>query len=149
MERRRRPGGTLAALLRPVVGSMALATGGLMTVRQLFPVQRLADSNDVVGNYLQTLGAIYAVLLAFVVFVVWNQFNEARSFVDRESNELLDLYRTVGGLPEPTRLRLQEIARAYARTVLDREWEAMACGGPIGPGAGAELLDQMWEAAHA
>src|SRR5204862_8255247 len=122
-------GGTLTALLRQVVESMALDTGGLITVRQLFPVQRLADSHDVVGNYLQTLGAIYAVLLAFVEFVVWNQFNEARAFVDRESNELLDLFRTVRGLPEPTRGRLQEIARAYARTVLDDEWEAMACGG--------------------
>lgn len=142
-------GHTLWAMFRPVVGSMALAVGGLMLVRQLFSVQRLADGNDIVGNYLQTLGGIYAVLLGFVVLVVWTQFNEARAFVDRESNELLDLFRTVRGLPDPARSRLQESARQYARVVTETEWEAMACGEAIGPGAGADLLDQMWAAVHA
>jgi hypothetical protein len=33
---------------------------------------------------LQALGSVYAVLLAFVVFVVWQQFNDARSFVEKE-----------------------------------------------------------------
>ena len=42
------------------------------------------------GNYLQTVGTIYAVLLAFVVFVVWQQHNDTRSAVESEANELSD-----------------------------------------------------------
>jgi hypothetical protein len=139
---------TLGALARPVVGSMALSVGGLVLTRQALPFAVLEASNDVVGNYLQTVGSIYAVLLAFVVFVVWTQFNEARTFVESEANELLDLYRTVRGVLEPTRSRVQEAVRRYVQVVIDVEWLALACGGPVGPGAGAEILDDMWAAVH-
>ena len=87
-------------------------------------------------------------LLAFVVFVVWTQFNEARTYVEREANELLDLYRTVRGLPDPTRGRVRESARRYVDIVLDSEWRAMAHGALGGPGAGAAMLDEMWAAVH-
>jgi hypothetical protein len=139
---------TLVALTLPVVGSMAVSIAGLWLSRQVLPAKVLEHTNDVVGNYLQTLGSIYAVLLAFVVFVVWNQFNEARAFVDTESNELLDLYRTVPGLAEPTRGRVRALVRQYVQVVIDSEWESMACAGPRGVGAGAPILDQMWQAVH-
>ena len=112
---------------------MVASIVGLRIARRLLPVHVLEAANDVVGNYLQTLGSIYAVLLAFVVFVVWNQFNEARAFVEREANEILDLHRTAAGLAEPTRGRVRP---------------AMAGHGPEGAGPGATIIDQMWEAIH-
>src|SRR5262245_7161235 len=145
MELPRSMGHTLAALVRPVLGSMALSVGGLVIVRGFAPANVLEASNDVVGNYLQTVGSIYAVLLAFVVFVVWTQFNDARGHVDRESNQLLDLYRAARGLPEPTRALMHASARTYAQTVISAEWEGMACGRIVGAGAGARILDEMWE----
>ena len=63
----------------------------------------LRGSSDSLGTYLQTLGGIYAVLLAFVVVVVWGQFNDARSYVNREANALVDLHRTASGLPDDAR----------------------------------------------
>jgi hypothetical protein len=149
MESRRRTVPTLRALLRPVLGSMALSLIGLGITRRLAPFEVLRASNDVVGNYLQTVGSIYAVLLAFVTFVVWNQFNDARGFVEEESNELLDLYRTTRGLPQPVRSQLQGLTRAYAQAVLEAEWDLMASSRPAGAGPGAAILDQMWESAHA
>ena len=143
-------GRTIAALSRPVVGSMALAVGGLVLFRGVAPFEVLRKSNDVVGNYLQTLGSIYAVLLAFVMFVVWTQFNDARANVDKEANELLDLFRTSRGLPEPTRGQVQASAVAYAKLVMGSEWDAMACRGAVeAGGGGAGSLEAMWEAVHA
>jgi hypothetical protein len=141
---------TMLELLRSVVGSMALAVGGLALARQVLPVAVLEASNDVVGNYLQTLGSIYAVLLAFVVFVVWTQFNDARGHVESESNELLDLHRTAEGLPEPTRAAVHQLAREYIEVVLMQEWSGAACEGPTGPGPGpgAAILDRMWRSVH-
>ena len=127
---------------------MVLSVAGLVVARQVIPLQVLEQSNDVVGNYLQTLGSIYAVLLAFVVFVVWTQFNEARAHVEREANELLDLYRAAGGLSEPSRSRMLALAREYARVVLVSEWPAMSCRVPLGPGVGAPIIDQLWGALH-
>jgi uncharacterized protein DUF4239 len=137
---------TVAAVLSWVLPSVALAECGLIAVRQLVAADLLLATNDVVGNYLQTLGSIYAVLLAFVVFVVWTQFNDAKSRVEVEANELVDLYRTAKGLPEPTRGKLQQIIRAYVDLVAGREWDAMACGEHHSFDEGDRLLDSMWDA---
>src|SRR5262245_23423226 len=127
---------------------MVLSVAGLLVARQVIPFQVLEESNDVVGNYLQTLGSIYAVLLAFIVFVVWTQFNEARAHVEREANELLDLYRAAGGLSGPARSRVLALAREYAQAVLVSEWPAMSCGGPLGAGVGGPIIDRLWGALH-
>jgi hypothetical protein len=143
--------GTVLAILSWVVPSAGLAIAGLMVVRALVPQEVLAATSDVAGNYLQTLGGIYAVLLAFVVFVVWGQFNDARAMVEREANELVDLYRTAKGLPEPTRGELHGHIRAYVATVLDSEWASMAarrCSQDAFD-EGARILDRMWDTLQA
>jgi len=122
----RRVARTLRALAPSVGLSIAAAVVGLYVVRRLVPREWLVDSNDVAGNYLQTLGTIYAVLLAFVVVVVWQQFNDARSAVEREANEVLDLFRTASGFSEPARGELRKQLQTYVSAVLEREWAAMA-----------------------
>src|SRR5260370_42658199 len=117
---------TVRALLQPVLLSIAIAEAGLLAVRTCVPPAALKDSNDVVGNYLQTLGTIYAVLLAFVVFVVWSQFNEARSYVEREANELLDLFRTAKGLPMERCSDIQTHIGRHGDVVLRPQSYAMA-----------------------
>jgi hypothetical protein len=133
---------TVAAITSWVVPSIALA----LAVRKLVPAETLVATNDVIGNYLQTLGSIYAVLLAFVVFVVWTQFNDARTRVEVEANELVDLYRTSTGLPDPTRTEVQDRIREYVDQVAGPEWSAMACGDRHGFERGDQLLDAMWHA---
>ena len=127
-----------------VAGAVVLALACLAVVRGLVPWTLLRQSNEAAGNYLQTLGTIYAVLLAFVVFVVWQQFNEARGYVEREANELLDLTRTVGGLPDQLRLPFHAVASAYAELVLRQEWDAMARSDDARLEDGNSSLDKMW-----
>jgi hypothetical protein len=115
-----------SVLLLIVGGAAALSVGALYAIRALVPAALLAANNEVAGNYLQTLGTVYAVLLAFVVFVVWSQHNDARSAVEREANEISDLDRTVQGLPDPTRGEVHARLRAYVAAVVDQEWAAMA-----------------------
>jgi hypothetical protein len=133
-------------MLPSVLGTIALALLGLLAARRLVPPEILREANDVAGNYLQTLGTIYAVLLAFVVFVVWQQFNDTREHVEREANEMLDLVRAARGLPGEVHGPLVARARAYVETVLTREWEAMARADEAGFDESARLLDGMWEA---
>src|SRR3954468_6649902 len=100
--------------LTPVVaGVSGLSVVGLLGFRQLISVAQLAGSSNEIGNYLQTVGGIYAVLLAFVVYVVWGQFNEARGLCDREAAALVDLHRTASGLPAATRDDIQRTLRDY------------------------------------
>jgi Protein of unknown function (DUF4239) len=139
---------TVKAVVPPVLFSIVLADAGCLLVRYLVDADLLRPDLDVVGNYLQTLGTIYAVLLAFVVFVVWGQFNDARLNVEREANELLDLYRTTKGFPLADRRKIHGLLRRYVDAVLDKEWDAMACGDDRAIDEDWAIVDAVWDALH-
>ncbi|HKQ99153.1 MAG TPA: hypothetical protein VJT09_00690, partial [Pyrinomonadaceae bacterium] len=89
-----------------VVGvSVLLAHLGLHLVRRKVPLTTLQAHHEVAGFIIGVLGAIYAVLLAFVVVVVWNQFEDAKAAVGREANKLNDLARMAEGFPDEPRRR--------------------------------------------
>lgn len=143
-----RYGPTLGRILAVIGGASALSLAGLVAARELVPQRVLEESNDVVGNYLQTLGSIYAVLLAFVVYVVWSQFNEVRVLVDREANEVLDLYRTVEALHGPERCAVRDGLHRYVDEVLGSEWRAMERCRLDRTEEVGHILDGTWEALH-
>ena len=127
-------------LILSLVTSMLIAVIGLFLVRCLAPTAWLHANNEVAGNYLQTLGTFYAVLLAFVVFVVWQQHNETRSAVESEANELSDLYRTIQALPGTQAVR--DSIQKYGKVVVDEEWMAMARG--RGSREAERALEEIW-----
>ena len=140
---------TTLGLFPIVAGVSVVAVVLLLVVRQAISPHDLAGSSDAVGNYLQTVGGIYAVLLAFIVYVVWNQFNEARTYVEREATALVDLHRTASGLPSPTRIEIQQALRLYVEQVLELEWRAMAKRDEDTLEKVGAHLDRVWVAIHA
>jgi len=80
---------------------------------------------------------------------VWGQFNEARSYLDREATALVDLHRTASGLPSRSRAAIQGGLRDYVDAVLRDEWPAMARGDDATLDRVAELLERVWLAIHA
>jgi hypothetical protein len=131
-------------LILSLVAGVLIALSGLFIVRSLATPSWLHANNEVAGNYLQTLGTIYAVLLAFVVFVVWQQHNETRCAVESEANELSDLCRIIQALPQTQ--CVQDRLQAYARTVIEEEWTAMAraqCSKDA-----EQALDEIWQVLH-
>jgi hypothetical protein len=139
---------TLSHLV-PVVGLVAvMSIAGLVMFRAFAPLPVLHAASNELGNYLQTVGGIYAVLLAFVVYVVWGQFNEARGYLDREATALVDLHRTSSGLPPRSRAAIQRGLETYVDAVLRDEWPAMAHDDEAAIERTGELLDQVWLAIH-
>jgi hypothetical protein len=135
--------------LTPIVGFVSVVSVvGLLLFRAIAPLDELHAAANELGNYLQTVGGIYAVLLAFVVYVVWGQFNEARGYLDREATALVDLHRTASGLPSRSRAAIQSGLRDYVDAVLKDEWPAMACGDEATIERVAELLEKVWIAIH-
>jgi hypothetical protein len=131
---------TLFAL---VFFSMILSVVGLGLVQGMVPAEVLQANNNIAGNYLQTLGTIYAVLLAFVVFVVWSQYNDACKMVEYEADEFWDVLRFVRTLPAPERARLLVAARDFVREQVEKEWPLMSRGKACF--SAAKLLDTFWE----
>ncbi len=139
---------TLLRLTPTVAGVSLAAVIGLVAFRQVVPLGDLRTQADAVGNYLQTVGGIYAVLLAFVVYVVWGQFNDARGHVEREAAALVDLHRTASGLPSDSRIAIQKELRTYVDAVLVDEWNAMAKGDEPTIERVGERLDSVWIMIH-
>jgi fumarate reductase subunit D len=101
-----------------------VAVVGLVLVQHLVPSDRREGQNDVAGFIYAVLGVAYAVLLAFVVFAVWQDYETAQTNVESEANELAGVYFLASQLPEPQRTRLQDLVRTYARVVVE-EWPMM------------------------
>ncbi len=61
---------------------------------------RIGNShNDVAGNIFAMVGGFYGLLLAFVVFLVWDQFNDAQQCADIEGSLAKGLYRDIKFYP--------------------------------------------------
>jgi len=139
---------TAARLIALIAAVSITAIAGLAIFYNVVDVDALRASSDSIGTYTQTLGGIYAVLLAFVVVVVWGQFNEARGFVNREANSVVDLYRIAGGLPDDARDVIRQGLRDYVQGVIDEEWQAMAKHDERVIEKIGHRLDRVWSAIH-
>ena len=82
-----------------VGGSLLLTLLGVALVRRLVAPRVLAAHNDVAGFVYATTGVTYAVILAFVVIAVWEQYDAARGVADSESDALAVMYRLADGFP--------------------------------------------------
>jgi hypothetical protein len=84
--------------------------------------------NDVTGWQLGILGTTYAVILGFMLYAVWTEFDTATQNVEMEANSLTNLYRLAEGLPEASRIEVQKLAREYATKVIENDWREMEQG---------------------
>lgn len=108
--------------------SVSCAVLGLALIQKRFPLALREEHNDVAGFIYAVLGVMYAVILGFVVIVVWEDFEEANNITHLEANHLSDIYGLADQFPQPTRRRVQALVRSYAQTVLDEEWTLMRDG---------------------
>jgi hypothetical protein len=122
--------------------TVGLAIGGMLLVRRSVTLSTLESHNQVAGYIYSVVGVVYAVLLAFIAIVVWQQHTQVQNQVEQEANQLGDLYRNAQVFPEEVRTRLQNQIRAYSRIVVEKEWPAMVKG-ETSPDAWA-AVNQLW-----
>ena len=65
-----------------------VAVVGLVLVQRLVPPDRREEHNDVAGFIYAVLGVAYAVLLAFMLISVWEDYESAQTNVESEAHEL-------------------------------------------------------------
>ena len=138
-----------------VVGGVCLvALIGLELVQRLVPAVSRQRHNDVAGFIYAALGVIYAVLLALVVITAWEEYQAASETVEEEANSVAEIFWLGYQLPEPEGTHIQELARAYAEEVVNKEWPLMEEGRqpPLeqeaGTPAGWNLIDDIRVTLH-
>lgn len=111
-----------------VGGAIAVSIIGLLIVRRFVPHHRLKVHNDVAGPIFSTLGVVYAVLLAFVVIIVWQNFDKSTLNVEYEASYLADVYRDAEALaPEFIEMVHKRIGE-YRDLIVHEEWKTLAKG---------------------
>ncbi len=77
------------------------------------------------GFLIAVVGALYSVLLAFVVVSMWESFEDAEAVAQREADLLVSLYHDADAFPNDT-VDLRTSIHGYADSVVDDEWPSMA-----------------------
>jgi len=126
-----------------IAGSLLL----LFAIRWAFPHPRFPRSDEAVSTVSLLIGTVYAVMLAFMLYTVWTQFQTAEATADREAQAMVNLHYLAGQLPEPHRSNIRRTSEAYVKLVVADEWDRMPKG-EMSRVAFA-LLNKLWQASTA
>lgn len=133
----------------PLVGSLTvvitvgLAVLGLVVSRRIVAHERLEATNVVAEQVFTLAGVLYAVLVAFVVVVVWEQFDQAQRDTESEAVAISDLLRDSEGLPTAVRPAIQQSLIAYTNDVVNDEFPRMRRGERIEQQS--DHLTRVWQ----
>jgi Protein of unknown function (DUF4239) len=127
-----------------VVGGTLLSMLGPALVRRYVALDRLTINNEIAGFKFATVGVLYAVLLAFVIIVVWEKFSDAEANVVREAGAAENLYRLSQGLGDLSGPDLRKAVATYLKAAIADDWPAMDKG-TVGAGEPAkQALDAIY-----
>jgi hypothetical protein len=117
-------------LLAAVIVALAevYSVGLMLLCRLRWGESLLSLNNEVAGFKFAVVGVLYAVLLAFVVVAVWENYHDTETAVRNEATTIVDLHALAYVLPEPGGSSIRRHLQAYVKQVRDSEWPAMAEG---------------------
>jgi Protein of unknown function (DUF4239) len=146
------PIGVMTRTIVSVTGLIAellvvVAVVGCFVVIHAFLQRRLKTEvlrrhNDVAGYLFSAVGVLYAVVLGFVVVVVWQKYDSTVANVEAEADATGDLYHIVDGFDEPARSQIRAGLRNYVATVVRIEWPALERDQDV-PETGMKILEAV------
>jgi Protein of unknown function (DUF4239) len=110
-----------------IVVPTAVAVAAMLVVRRAAPAGGVLGTMESSDGIFSAAGAALAVLLAFVIFTVFESYANARDAAGTEAVATQQMYATAGFFPDKT-TQLRGEAVCYGRAVVSDEWPAMASG---------------------
>jgi len=105
-----------------------LSLAGLYLVRRKYSAEVLKENHEVAAIIFNAFGLFYGVLIAFVVFVTWNGYDEATKNLQMEASEALDIFHNADAFPDASRKIIQQGVRDYVAAVYNDEVPKMSEG---------------------
>ena len=109
----------------------AVAIAGLYLVRKNYPADILKEHHEVAAIIFNAFGVLYAVVVAFVVFVTWSGYDDATKNLQLEASQVIDLFHSAKAFPDPVSKVIRDGLIDYTNSVHNDELRRMA-GGDIG-----------------
>jgi hypothetical protein len=114
----------LAGLIVVGLGT-AISMLGPGVVRRYVAFDKLAFNNEVAGFKFAVVGTLYAVLLAFVIIVVWEKFSATQADVVNEAGAAATVYRLSPALGDKAGADLRGAVTTYLKAAIADDWPAM------------------------
>ncbi|AYF75520.1 DUF4239 domain-containing protein [Nocardia yunnanensis] len=94
------------------------------------------------GNMmLDMVNMFFAAIVAFVVVILWQQYDDSHQHTVSEGKALVNVYEAANAMPQPDRQQIQTLVKDYTKQVLGEEWEVMDKQRRLSPAAQATLDD--------
>src|SRR5438093_11590733 len=106
----------------------SFALFGVHLVRKKYSADVLKENHEVAAIIFNAFGLFYGVLVAFVVFVTWNGYDDATKNLQLEASEALDIFHSAEAFPDSPRKIIQQGVRDYLAAVYNDEVPKMATG---------------------
>lgn len=110
-----------------ILGGTALAVGAMLVVRRVAPPKGFLSGMESADGIFSAAGAGLAVLLAFVIFTVFESYENGREAAGKEAVAAQQMYQTAGFFPDKTE-ELRGDVICYSRSVIHVEWPDMQHG---------------------
>jgi hypothetical protein len=110
--------------------TVSISLTGLYLVRRKYTHEKLKENHDVAAIIFNAFGLLYAVVVAFVVFVTWNGYDDATKNMQMEANKVADLYFDSRVYPDEIGNNIRHALKNYADVIINDEWHSMSEGRP-------------------
>ncbi len=115
----------LLIIILATLFSIGFSIAGTLLIRNKFGHEHLSRHNDVAGFIYAVIGVIYAVLIAFVVIVVWEDYQEANGIVEGEANTISSLQALSKGFDTEYSSKLNSAINVYIKKAVNEDWKLM------------------------
>lgn len=108
---------------------IAVSILGFLIFRLSSDISIFQADLDSLGYFMDILGTLYAIMAAFIIFVVWSRYDDIREVADRETDSLSELYALATYLEDKEiNSQIRQAIIEYAEAVINRGWKKLYKG---------------------
>lgn len=108
-----------------LIAGLVAALAAYGVIRQADFARFTAPDVEGINSLISLIGSIYAVVFAFVIFVIWGQFTGVEEAMLRECSLLNELLRFSQYLNPDAYRAIRRAVSEYAQRVADSEWRSL------------------------
>ncbi len=110
--------------------TVLITVTGLRIVRKRYPHEVLKENHEVAAVMFNAFGLLYAIVVAFVVFVTWGRYDEAGKNLELETSQAADIFFISKAFPDSTSKQIRQALSEYTIAVVEEEFITMSQGKP-------------------
>jgi hypothetical protein len=106
-----------------IIGSTVLLAFMIACIFNMFFDSYQLEANTGLSSAVyQVLGTVYAILLTFTLWGVWQNFNDANTSTHKEASSLVDLVHIIEASSTLKAIKIRETSTKYLKLVIEKEW---------------------------